>query len=81
YSKISYQLQQNLQEETVQQEQNSKRNSTLTDDSVSGTGIVGASLGGLFDFQNPSSDYDEAYAEHLRNQARRKKRRRKGRSL
>ncbi len=85
YSKISYQLQQNLQEETVQQEQNSKRNSTITDDSVSGTGIVGASLGGLFDLQNPSSDYDEGYAEYLRQNARRKKRRRKqqdkGRSL
>lgn len=85
YSKISHQLQKNEQEIQVQQEENSKCNSTITDDSVSGTGIVGASLGGLFDLQNPSSDYDEGYAEYLRNQARRKKRRRKqqdkGRSL
>ncbi len=85
YSKISYQLQQNLQEETVQQEQNSKSNSTIADDSLSGIGTAGASLGGLFDLPNPSSDYDEGYAEYLRNQARRKKRRRKqqdkGRSL
>ncbi len=85
YSKISTQLQQNQQDEAVQQEQNSKRNSTIADDSLSGAGIVGASLGGLFDLQNPSSDCDEGYAEYLRQNARRKKRRRKqqdkGRSL
>ena len=86
YSKINNQLQQNLQEETVQQEQNSKGNSTIADDSVSGTGIIGASLGGLFDLHSPlSGDYDEGYADYLRQQAQRKKRRRKqqrkGRSL
>lgn len=81
YSKISYQLEQNELSMQIQSEQR-QRNSPKNAGELSSTiGAAVSSLGGLFDLQNPSFGYDEDYAEYLRQEALKKKRRKKGRRL
>ncbi|SHF45844.1 Relaxase/Mobilisation nuclease domain-containing protein [Mariniphaga anaerophila] len=81
YSKISYQLQQNDRKMLIQREPthwNSQGNNEVF---FSAVGTTVSSLGGLFDILNPSSGYDEDRAEYLRQEAMKKKRRKKGRRL
>lgn len=78
YSKISYQLQQN--ELSMAAQSKSAHRSTNEGFSYA-VGATVSSLGGLFDLMNPSSGYDEDRAEYLRQEALKKKRRKKGRRL
>ncbi len=47
----------------------------------SAVGATVSSMGGLFDLLNPSFGYDEDYAEYLKQEALKKKRRKKGHRL
>ncbi len=81
YSKISYQLEQNdrsLQVQSKSAHQNSQSNNEGFSYAL---GATITSLEGLFDLMNPSSGYDEDRAEYLRQEALKKKRRKKGRRL
>jgi len=78
YFKISYQLQQN--DRSMAAQSKSAHRST-NEGFSSAVGATVSSLGGLFDILNPSSGYDEDYAEYLRQEALKKKRRKKGRRL
>jgi hypothetical protein len=81
YSKISYQLEQNDRSLQVQREQEYRNSQNNTEGFPSALGATITSLGGLFDLMNPSSGYDEDRAEYLRQEALKKKRRKKGRRL
>lgn len=81
YSKINYQLQQNDRFMQVQQEQPHRINHGNDESLSSVVGTAVSSLGGLFDLPDSSPAYDEDYAEYLRQQAQKKKRRKKGRRL
>jgi len=78
YSKISYQLEQNAL--SMEAQSKSAHRSTNEGFSYAVEATV-SSLGGLFDLMNPSSGYDEDRAEYLRQEALKKKRRKKGRRL
>ncbi len=81
YYKINYQLQQNDLSMRIQREP-VLRNSQSNNEGFSyAVGATVSSLGALFDILNPSSGYDEDYAEYLRQEALKKKRRKKGRRL
>ncbi len=81
YSKISYQLQQNDRSMHIQREPTHRSVHSNNEGFSSAVGATVSSLGGLFDILNPSSGYDEDYAEYLRQEALKKKRRKKGRRL
>ena len=81
YSKISYQLQQNNLSMQVQQKQEQERSPCIAEGLSSAVEATVSSLTGLFDLLDPSSGYDEDYAEYLRQEALKKKRRKKGRRL
>ncbi len=81
YSKINYQLHQN--ERIVQTASTPKSKNSLDDSTghFSGTKTTAASFGGVIALLNPSSNYDEDYAENLRQEAKKRKKRKKGRRL
>ena len=81
YSKISYQLQQNDRSMHIQREPTHRSVHSNNEGFSSAVGATVSSLGGLFDILNPSSGYDEDYAEYLKQEALKKKRRKKGRRL
>ncbi len=81
YSKINYQLQQNDRSMRIQREPAHRNNQGNNEGFSSAVGATVSSLGGIFDLLNPSSSYDEDYAEYLRQEALKKKRRKKGRRL
>ena len=81
YSKINYQLQQNERLVLIQREPTHRNNQGNNEGFSSALGVTVSSLGGLFDILNSSSGYDEDYAEYLRQEALKKKRRKKGRRL
>ncbi len=81
YSKISYQLQQNERSMRIQREPAYRSVHSNNEGFSSAVGATVSSLGGLFDILNPSSGYDEDYAEYLKQEALKKKRRKKGRRL
>ncbi|WP_321287708.1 relaxase/mobilization nuclease domain-containing protein [uncultured Sunxiuqinia sp.] len=81
YSKISCQLKQNelsMQNYFKSAHRNSHGNNEGFSSAV---GATVSSLGGLFDLQKQSSGYDEDYAEYLKQEALKQKRRKKGRRL
>ncbi len=81
YSKINYQLNQN---ERLLQTTLNPINKNRTDDSAgyfSEVKTTASTLGGVIALLNPSSGYDEDYAEHLRQEAKKRKKRKKGRKL
>ncbi len=73
YSKINYRLQQNAWSMKI------RSNQTQMNKSDNTTGF--STLSGLFNLSNPSSGYDEDQAEFLRQEAQKRKRRKKGRRL
>lgn len=81
YSKINYQLQQNEKSVHIQHEPAPLNSQNDTRRLSSAVGAMVSSLGGMFDLLKPSSGYDEDYAEYLRQEARKRKRRKKGRRL
>jgi hypothetical protein len=81
YSKINYLLQQNEKSVHIQREPVSQNSQNDTRRLSSAVGATVSSLGGMFDLMKPSSGYDEDYAEYLRQEARKRKRRKKGRRL
>ncbi len=81
YSKINYQLQQNDRSMRIQREPVPRNSQSNNEGFSSAVGATVSSLGGIFDLQNPSSGYDEDYAEYFRQEALKKKRRKKGRRL
>lgn len=81
YSKINYQLQQNKKSVHIQREPVSQNSQNDTRRFSSAVGATVYSLGGMFDLLKPSPGYDEDYAEYLRQEARKRKRRKKGRRL
>ena len=81
YSKINYQLQQNDRSMRIQRKPLHRNNQGNNEGSSSAIGATVSSLVGIFDLLNPSSGYDEDYAEYLRQEALKKKRRKKGRRL
>ena len=81
YSKINYQLQQNEKSVHIQHEPAPRNSQNDTRRLSSAVGAMVSSLGGMFDLLKPSSGYDEDYAEYLRQEARKRKRRKKGRRL
>ncbi len=81
YSKISYQLQQNNRSMQIQREPAHRNNQGNNEFFSSAVRATVSSLGGLFDLLDPSSGYDEDRAEYLRQEALKKKRRKKGRRL
>jgi hypothetical protein len=81
YSKINYQLQQNEKSVHIQHEPAPLNSQNDTRRLSSAVGATVSSLGGMFDLMKPSSGYDEDYAEYLRQEARKRKRRKKGRRL
>ncbi len=81
YSKINYQLQQNDRSMRIQREPGPRNSQSNNEGFSSAVGATVSSLGGIFDLQNPSSGYDEDYAEYFRQEALKKKRRKKGRRL
>lgn len=81
YSKISYLLQQNNRSMLIQREPAHRNGQGNNEGFSSALEATVSSLGGLFDLLNPSSGYDEDYAEYVRQEALKKKRRKKGRRL
>ena len=81
YSKINYQLQQNEKSVHIQREPLPQNSQNDTRRFSSAVGATVSSLGGIFDLLKPSSGYDEDYADYLRQEARKRKRRKKGRRL
>ncbi len=81
FSKISYQLQQNDRSMQFQREQEQRNSPQNAEGFSSAVGTTVSSLGGIFDLLNAGSGYDEGYAEYLRQEALKKKRRKKGRRL
>jgi hypothetical protein len=81
YSKINYQLQQNEKSVHIQREPLPQNSQNDTRRFSSAVGATISSLGGIFDLLKPSSGYDEDYADYLRQEARKRKRRKKGRRL
>lgn len=81
YSKINYQLQQNDRSMRIQREPVLRKSQGNNEGFSSAVGATVSSLGGLFDVLNPSYGYDEDRAEYLRQEALKKKRRKKGRRL
>ncbi len=81
YSKINYQLQQNELSMAVHSKSAHRNSQTNNEGFSSAVGATVSSLGGIFDLLNPSSCYDEDYAEYLRQESLKKKRRKKGRRL
>jgi len=81
YSKINYLLQQNEKSVHIQREPVPRNSQNDTRRFSSAVGATVSSLGGMFDLLKPSPGYDEDYAEYLRQEARRRKRRKKGRRL
>ena len=81
YSKINYLLQQNEKSVHIQREPLIQNSQNDTRRFSSAVGATVYSLGGMFDLLKPSPGYDEDYAEYLRQEARRRKRRKKGRRL
>ena len=80
YSKISYQLYLNEKQQKNEGQQHSAPNQSdqpnrqdNTMDFASGLENVASVLGGLFDFRNPSHHYDENEADFLKEQARKRK--------
>lgn len=81
YSKINYLLQQNEKSVYIQREPLIQNSQNDTRRFSSAVGATVSSLGGMFDLLKPSPGYDEDYAEYLRQEARKRKRRKKGRRL
>jgi hypothetical protein len=81
YSKINYLLQQNERSMQVYSKSVHRNSRGNNEGFSSAIGATVSSLGGLFDILNPSSGYDEDRAEYLRQEALKKKRRKKGRRL
>lgn len=81
YSKISYQLQQNALSMAAQSKSAHWSSQSNNEGFSYAVGATVSSLGGLFDILNQSSGYDEDRAEYLRQEALKKKRRKKGRRL
>lgn len=81
YSKINYLLQQNEKSVHIQREPLIQNSQNDTRRFSSAVGATVYSLGGMFDLLKPSPGYDEDYAEYLRQEARKRKRRKKGRRL
>lgn len=78
YSKISYQLQQNDRSMQIQRELAYRNSQGNNEGFFSAVGATVPSFVGLFDLLNPSSGYDEDYAEYLRQEARKRKKKKKG---
>ena len=81
YSKINYQLNQN---EHLFQTTLNPENKNKADDSAgffSKVKTTASTMGGVIALLNPSSNYDEDYAEHLRQEAKKRKKRKKGRRM
>ena len=81
YSKINYQLNQN---EHLLQTTLNPENKNKADDSAgffSKVKTTASTMGGVIALLNPSSNYDEDYAEHLRQEAKKRKKRKKGRRM
>lgn len=74
YSKIDYQLEQNVRSQSAGQSQTESH--SMGNSVASTIESVGSALGGLFDIQ-PGSGYDENQAEYLRQQRLKKKPKRK----
>ncbi len=81
YSKINYQLQQNDQSMRIQREPPHRNSQGNNKGFSSAVGATVSSLGGIFDLPDTASGYDEDYAEYLKQEALKKKRRKKGRRL
>jgi hypothetical protein len=81
YSKINYLLQQNERSMQVYSKSVHRNSRGNNEGFSSAVGAMVSSLGGMFDLLKPSSGYDEDYAEYLRQEARKRKRRKKGRRL
>ncbi len=81
YSKINYLLQQNEKSVHIQREPVPRNSQNDTRRFSSAVGATVSSLGGMFDLLKPSPGYDEDYAEYLRQEARKRKRRKKWRRL
>ncbi len=78
YSKINYQLQQNEWSMRVQSNPAFRNRPDIATGLSSAVGATLSSLGGLFNSPNLSSGYDEDYAEYLRQEARKRKKNKKG---
>ncbi len=81
YSKISCQLEQNALSMAAQSKSAHRSSQSNNEGFSYAVGATVSSLGSLFDILNPSSGYDEDRAEYLRQEALKKKRRKKGRRL
>jgi len=75
YSKIDYRLQQNSQGQDMEMSQTKPDYSRNQSSALENVGSI---LGGLFEIQLLSSDYDSDQAEYLRQQKLKKKKKRKG---
>lgn len=78
YSKINYQLQQNEWSMHVQSNPGHRNKQDIATGHASALQAIVTSMGGLFNSPNLSSGYDEDYAEHLRQEARKRKKRKNG---
>lgn len=81
YFKINYQLNQN---ERLFQTALNPINNNRTDDSAGFSSEIkttASTLGGVIALLNPTSGYDEDYAEHLRQEAKKRKKRKKVRRM
>lgn len=81
YSKINYLLQQNERSMQVYSKSVNRNSRGNNEGFSSAVGATVSSLGRMFDLMKPSSGYDEDYADYLRQEARKRKRRKKGRRL
>lgn len=78
YSKINYHLQQNEWSMSVQSNPAFRNRPDIVTGLSSTVGAKLSSLGGLFNSPNLFPGYDEDYAEHLRQEARKRKKRKNG---
>jgi hypothetical protein len=81
YSKISYRLRQNEQSVRIRPESMHRTSQGNAEGLSSAKEAVVSSFGTLFDLLKPTPGYDEDYAEYLRQEARKRKRRKKWRRL
>lgn len=78
YSKINYHLQQNEWSMHVQSNPGHRNKQDMATEHTSAVEAIVTSMGGLFNSPNLSSGYDEDYAEYLRQEARKRKKKKKG---
>lgn len=78
YSKINYHLQQNEWSMRVQSNPGHRNKQDMATEHTSAVEAIVTSMGRLFNSPNLSSGYDENYAEYLRQEARKRKKKKKG---